>query len=489
MRNTRLAPTSSTLISAVWAISLGVTLCAGPVWAQDEPAPLAEEDAPVEDAPPKKTDAKPKPDAAVAPNEEATPEADAAPQGRHGLTEQQEDALFDPYESVESGPASSAESSRQERALEKPIKEMNQRELLDSGFVFGDSEDSRVRSTATLLALSAGMLGHGVGHWYMGDWRSALLLGAMELSGLTLFLSAGVAPMLYGAEFGASSASRHVMLLGGGLFGASYILDVIGTVQGADPLLFNHPSDNARSASVALKYGYLELGELPVRNVLRADAQLNGGWIYLNADTLQDVGLTISSYGATLGFRPWRLDGVPGTRVEIEGSGDYLQWRQRGRFERLSVWGMAGASLDLGLLSKTLQRVVLGLKAGYLYQWYILPAATRYDQLGAEPAPEQWSQGVGGLPFQMWVSFDLSRRTRVRFDYQRLDGALLHDNSPVFGVPGMQLNYRSTANLDIEVRAEYGSGVGLWGGLRIWASPKDEGSAVESYEDTFEEAD
>lgn len=484
---------SARFIPAMLILSL---MGSSAAFAQDEPAPPftpPDESTEVdpdteEDAEGKKDDPSTVLDDEPKEDKPAKPKPPVEPKTTRGLTEAQEDAVFEIEASDELLQQEDGDTQRLDRSLESPIKSMSDAQLAEAGFVFGDSEDSRVRSTATLLALSAGLLGHGVGHWYMGDRRTAILLGSMEAAGILIFLSSGIAPMLYGADFGASSASRHLLLLGGGFFSASYVLDVVGTIQGADPLLFSNPADAARKVSGALKYGYLELNELPLRNVMRADLELDGGLLYARGRTMQDVGLTVSTYGGLLGVRPWRLEGVPGTRVEIEADVDYLQWRQRGRFERLSVVGMLGGSLDLGLLSKSLQRVVLGLKSGYMYQWYAFPDPTRYDPLGAEPDPQEWTQGLGGLPFSLWVQFDLSRRTRVRMDYSRRDGEFLHDNSPVFGVPGVQLNYRSTANLDIEVRAEYGSGVGLWGGLRVWASPKKPGQSEESFEDEALEA-
>ena len=415
-----------------------------------------------------------------APDQAPSP-ADAA-SARQGLSPQEEDALFQINEGDELLKTEEDDAQRRDRPLEQPIKGMSDAELREAGFVFGDAQDSRVRSTATLLALFPGSLAHGIGHWYMGDRRAAIILAAMETMGLGLFLGAGLSPVVYGADFGASSATRHLMYLGAGLFAASYVLDVVGTIQGADPLLFKHPSDAPRKASVGLKYGYLELGELPIRNVLLADAVGDLGAGYVELRTLQDVGLTLSTYGATLGARPWRHPELPGARLELEVDAEWMQWRQRGRFERVTVAGLVGGSLDLGFLSKTMQRVALGLKTGYLHQWFALPAPTRFNPLEPEPEPSQWSHDAAGLPFMMWVQFDLSRRTRMRMEYTRRDGALLHDGSPALGVPAMQINYRSTANLDIEARADWGSGLGLWAGLRIWAGPSS-GEQIELYEE------
>ena len=73
---------------------------------------------------------------------------------------------------------------------------------------------------------------------------------------------AGLVPMAYGADFGVSPYSRQLMYFGAGLFGASYVLDVIGTAQNSEQLTFTN-SNRVRGATASAKYGYLELGGLP----------------------------------------------------------------------------------------------------------------------------------------------------------------------------------------------------------------------------------
>lgn len=384
------------------------------------------------------------------------------------LTREEEDALFELDERADIGPDANGRRSLIERAREKDIAMMSEQELLDAGFVFGDkSSDSRVRSTATLLALTAGSAFHGIGHWYMGDRNTGIALAMMEAAGVVIAGVAGIIPMAYGADFGVSPYSRQLMYFGAGLFGASYVLDVIGTAQNSEQLTFTN-SNRIRGATASAKYGYLELGGLPIRNVLRGDLALDVGPVYVLGRTVQDVGLQLSTYGGTVGVRVWRSARWPQMSVFLEADSQWLESRSVARFEQLDVVGMLGVSLDLGVFSKHLNQIVWGFKTGYLHQWFAFPDATRADPLTAEQPPAEFSYSLGGIPFEMYVHFNLSARMHARFAYTRRDGDLLQSTDDFLAIPSLQINYRSTEKLDIELKAEYGAGLGLWGGFKYW---------------------
>ena len=384
------------------------------------------------------------------------------------LTDEQEDELFDVDRRGPGGPDAANLNLDEQRDTEKELSSMDEQELRDAGFVFGDqSRGAGARSTGTLLAITAGTLVHGVGHWYLGDQRSATALAIMEGASVLLWSAAGFLPLLSGADFGQAPYSRPLLYSGLGLFGASYVLDVIGTIQGSEQLSFRN-ANRVKGASVGVRYGYLQLDDVDTRNVMRVDLEADAGWGYLLGHSVQDVGLQLSTYQSTLGGRIWRDAKRPQTQVFVEAEGDWLVFRKTGRFERLMAVGRVGGALDLGAFSSHFNRVALGFKGGYLRQWYAFPEAQDYDPLRDASTPEGFAHGVGGLSLETFVHFNLSERMHARFAYTRQDGAFLHDLDARWGVPSVQINYRSAQRLDIEIVGQYGSGLGLWTGLRYW---------------------
>lgn len=400
------------------------------------------------------------------------------------LTEKEEDALFDVDRRGSRGPDSASVNLEDQRDGEKELSLMSQQELRAAGFVFGDqAKGSGARSTGTLLAVTAGAAAHGIGHWYMGDRRSAIALAVMEATGIGLWTAAEFLPLISGAELGKAPYSRPLLYSGIGLFGASYLLDVIGTVQGSEQLSFIN-ANRVKGVSVGVRYGYMQLDDVDIRNVMRVDLEADAGWGYLLGHSTQDVGLQVSTYQSTLGMRLWRDARRPQTQVFVEGEGNWLVFRKLGRFERLMALGRVGGALDLGVFSSHFNRVVIGLKGGYTRQWYAFPAEQDYDPLRDASIPEGFGHSIGGISLETFVHFNLSERMHARFAYTRQDGAFLHDLDARWGVPSIQINYRSAARLDIELIGQYGSGLGLWTGLRYWLWQADKGKRARASDPT-----
>jgi hypothetical protein len=343
-------------------------------------------------------------------------------------------------------------------ADERPLELMDRKELEDSGFEFGTQAGSVDRSTAFILSLSAGTAFHGVGHFYLGDTRSGFFLLGMELVSIGLMASSGI---FFGLTEGASPAAAFfapALQLGLATFIYSYLLDVVGSLQGEDLRLAQNTGWE-RGIGVRAQYGFFEANGLPMRHLIDAVLMGDAGLIYGSAATTQDIFLDASSYRGRIGFRPLRGQD-PLTFVDVEAGGEYFQWQGTGEFGRVSVDGRIGLSYQIGTLYPNFDQFALSGEVGLGNHWYqIAPEGTTTFQVATS---RLW------VPFDVAASMNVSRRLNIRGGYGAPDLSFVPAIHRMLGVAHLGFLYRSTSYGDITLRAEIGDGFGIWLGGSLW---------------------
>lgn len=372
-----------------------------------------------------------------------------------------EEELFErPQVEQETAAPQQSGARRVQRVEEKPLEQMSVNEAQAAGFVFGDPAEESSRTSATFLAATAGFLAHGAGHFYLNENRTAGILLAAEGVSLVLISSAFVWPWLSDGSTASKMYARPALYAGVGLFGLSYLLDVVGTMQNTDIGLPQNTRRH-RGVSVEANYSYLSLEGFgaDTLQLMTAGSTVDLGWGYIGARTDQDVYLDTSAYGLRLGARPWRGPGQQ-TFAFVEADGEWLSYSGVGRFARLGAQGRAGVSMGLGNWISQLRHVAVGASVGYGHQWYRLPQADS-PNMG-------FALSSGYIPFEMFMHLNLTERLNARAAYEHRDGDFLQSNAPGLAVGSLEFLYQSTDRLDLVVRGEYGGGLAFSGGLRVW---------------------
>lgn len=345
------------------------------------------------------------------------------------------------------------------RVDEKPLDSMTVDEAKEAGFVFGSEQEDESRTSATLLAATAGLVVHGAGHWQLEEPRTAGILLATELTGLALIGGA----LGWQAQSDGSPASRvfagPAVFAGTGMFAVSYLADIMGTVQSVE-LGLPQNDTRQRGVSATAEYGFLRLDGYPgsTLQLLTVGSRADLGFGYLEAETAQDIYLDTSRYGADLGWRFWRGPGRHNF-VFVEVEGDALQFRGTGAFQRFGLAAELGLSLDVGQVISQLRHFVVGTSIGWGRHWYQLPG------------PDEEFEGAyrsDFIPFEMFMSLNFNDQLNARLSYERRDGDFLQSDSRLLGMVAAELTFRTGAAADLILRAEAGGGYGLSAGLRVW---------------------
>ncbi len=375
-----------------------------------------------------------------------------------------EDALFEkPQAHTEHQTDESVGQRRIDRLEETPLEQMDHQQARQAGFVFGNSDRESSRTSATFLAATAGLFAHGIGHWYIDERRTAEILVGMEAASVALMGSALLWPYLSDHSPASLVYARPAMYAGLGLFGLSYLLDVIGTMQNTD-IGMPPNTRRTRGISVEAQYNYLSVEGYPTKTlqVLTAESMVDLGWGYVGLRTDQDVFLDTSVYGLTLGARPWRGPGRH-TFLFVDADGELFDFSGQGRFRRLGGQVRAGVSLGLGNWISQLRNVAVGAAIGYGHNWYSLPTGPN--------ASLSTAVSSGYIPFETFVHFNLTDQLNARVAYEHRAGELLQSGPAGLGVASVQFLYQSTDALDLVVGAQLGGGLGITGGLRVWLWP------------------
>lgn len=239
--------------------------------------------------------------------------------------------------------------------------------LREQGFVFSDSAQSTTSRTAALIALTAGIPLHGIGHLWVDDTRTSTALFIAE--GASLLLMSGAALASY-ADEGATSltgVAAPVFQLGFSGFVVSYLLDVVGTLRGTEFLL---PTNflNRPGLYAAISYGFVTQSDTASRHLIRGEAGIDFDVGHASVQTTQNVLLGAADYKATLGARLFRVRRQ--TFLTLDAVGDYYQFSETGSFDRLGIEGRLGGSLDLGAFFGQFNDVAVGMWFGLGRHYY-----------------------------------------------------------------------------------------------------------------------
>ena len=390
---------------------------------------------------------------------EAEPETSESPE--EGAHLEDEEALFDVSEDGEiDEDGESEERDPRERRDDVPLRKMDRKEAEEAGFDFGGRERPTRRTTGALLAATGGLLAHGIGHWYVEDPRTAFTLAAMEGTSLAL-MGSGLAVWLTERDSVAGNAfGKTAFHLGAGLFGISYLIDVLGALQGAR-LRLPENSGHHRGLSVHAGYRYREVTAHPLRHFFVGRIDYDIGRVFGRVRTEQGFQLDVSEYEGEVGVRVIRGEREM-TFGYVELLGGMFQYRGAGEFDRVRGEARMGASLDFGFIAPHLDQLAVGAEAGWGVASHRLPVAER---------PEgRWADLSAFLPAEVYTDMNLSDRLNVRVSYEKRSGDHLQATRALVGVGGIRFRYDSSDLFDLELAGRFGGGYAVHAGigLQLW---------------------
>jgi len=368
--------------------------------------------------------------------------------------------LFDVDDSSEEGPdRGERREAGVRRRSELRLDELSVSEAREAGFEFGDETETGGGGSSVILAATAGTLVHGVGHWYGEDPRTATFLAGTEGVSAAL-IGTGLATWFVEGDTPAGAAvASKTFHLGAGLFGFSYLLDVVGSIRSGD-VESAGTEERLRGLDLRAAYRFLRARGYPLNHHFTGGAEFDFGRVFGRAFTEQEFALDSSMYGAEVGVR-WFRGARRQTFAYAEGSVDFLDFRETGSFERWRGDLRLGLSLDLGLVSPHLEGVSLGAELGYGRSWYT------FDVPSDGSAADLQAQSI---PLEVYSTFGLGERVRARVAYEQAPERRLQATRRLAGIGRAEIVYDSTDLFDLEIGAEFGGGFSFSGGflIHVW---------------------
>ncbi|MFB6373494.1 MAG: hypothetical protein ABEN55_10345 [Bradymonadaceae bacterium] len=373
-------------------------------------------------------------------------------------TFEDEEALFDVAEDGEGDEEGEGDERRERQRRDgKPLRDMDREEARKAGFDFGGPEQPTARTTGALLAATGGLLVRGIGHWYVDDTRTALTLAALEGTSLAL-MGSGLVTWVTTSETVAGSAfGKTAFHMGAGLFGISYLIDVLGALQGGRLRL---PSNTGRSdgLSVHAGYQYRATPVYPLRHFFVGRVDYNVGRFFGTVRTEQQFQLDYSEYVGELGVRIIRGKRQM-TFGYVELLGDASSYRGDGRFDRLRGEVRLGASLDFGLVAPHLDQLAVGAEIGGGLTGHRIATPDTDSLQSPVTAPY--------IPAEVYTDMNLSERFNVRLSYEKRAGGPLQGTRALAGVGGLRFRYDSSQLFDLELAGRLGAGYSIHAGLSV----------------------
>jgi hypothetical protein len=360
---------------------------------------------------------------------------------------EERDPFFD-----ESSPRRSSENVE-----DKPLEAMTEAEMREAGYIFSDRDRSDLGSTGTVLALTVGAAVHGVGHLYVGDEATGLFLMAVEAASILALIGSGVTVVATGNADGTVAFSSSLFKLGVSGFFASWILDILGTLQG-DTLTFPINRGPERGMHATIGYRLVDVDGTPMNHGFDADIAFDNDWVQVGAGTTQDVLLNLQQYSGRVGTRPL----VGGSRLTWLGTdvqGAYTRYTGFGEFGQLDLDARLNFSVGMLAVSSSFDQISLGGSVGW---------GRRFLQT---PNPENrlvFGDSRDRFLFDLHGELGVTERLSSRVGYRNADGILFPAESPFIGITYLDLVYRSAGFGDLILGAAFGNGVMLTAGGRMW---------------------
>lgn len=341
----------------------------------------------------------------------------------------------------------------------RPRDSMSRVELKEAGFVFEDMLDLQARAQATLFAMTAGAVIHGAGHWQLGDRRTALALLGMEAAGITMIAGGLILAINPSGLPALDERRRELWHLGIGVVAMSWLIDVFGTAYHDD---LGIPRATAREIGwgAGINYEYWRPKNLSLRHAAAAHVAAKTRRLHLHLQSTQELGYGMSDYALTGRWFPL-VGSSPQTRLGLEISPRYLQYRLDEPFERGQLTLSLIGALDLGRFFPHLDQMSAGFELGLGARMYRFP--TPDDDVWTP-----WRYGGWFLPLRLFLALNLTEALRLQVAFERQQGKWLEQKPSRIGVPVLELSYRSTQRLDLTFFFALGDGAALGAGLTFW---------------------
>jgi len=326
-------------------------------------------------------------------------------------------------------------------------------ELQEAGFVFGADANLTTSSTATLVALIAGIPIHGIGHFWIDDKRTATALLVSEGISIVAMLASGGYIILDGYSGTMSGVAASVFELGLSTFVMGYLLDVIGTVQGSDRE-FTLNTRNSPGLHAEISYGFLSTSQIPTRHLLKADLGLNTESFFAGAEGTSDIDTDSIDARLRIGARLLRQQ--PQTFLLVEALGDVHTFRETGAFWRTGLEGRVGGSLDLGTFFTQLNQVALGFWVGMGRHFF------RFDEAFAL----DFKDGTNYLGHQVYMHFNATDNLNIMVSHGRHPAWYIGPMNNLVGATDLEVLYRTNFGR-LRIGTTLGNGVGIWLGGQL----------------------
>ncbi len=342
--------------------------------------------------------------------------------------------------------------------VDPPVEEdatLSYDEAIAQGYDPRPPEDVNGSLTASLLALGPGLAVHGIGHLYLDETRTGVLLLLTELTALLLIVGGAAADIVTEGSGSVATATDALTHTGVVLFLGSWLADIVGSFTGTVP--FDPDSTRVEGSVFGVAYRYTDSPLDAFRHHLVARLSIDLGWLYIRP--LIDV-------EASLGAREGELD--VGTRL-VRGDDPHehlavgLVARRRENepdgFAVSGVMGYAWAKADLGRFMRTLRHVYIAGRLGYGTDGY------QFTRAGAAPsffADVEFTDTR--LLLQSGLGFNTGENTHMLLLWSQ-DTVGDTPPDPELGLFELGLQHRYLDTLDIEVELTLGDGFAVWLGL------------------------
>lgn len=316
--------------------------------------------------------------------------------------------------------------------------------LKAQGFVFSDTATAATSTTAAIVAMTAGIPLHGIGHLWVEDTRTATTLFVAE--GVALGLM-GTAALLRYADDGASSwtgVAAPLFQLGFGTFVISYLLDVIGTLQGTE-LLLPRNIRNQVGLRAGVEYGFVTSAVTQSRHFIRAHAEIDADLVRAQLETTQNLLLGQAEYRGLLGVRLFRPR--PQTFIHVDLGGEYFGFSELGQFDRITAEARLGGSLDLGTFFSQFDEVAVGTWIG---------AGRHFHRFG-----DDFNATTDFLAHRVYFHMNLTQRLNLTMGHGSHPSLLVPPVTRLMGVSDVEFRYLTEFG-ELGFRAELGDGLGMW---------------------------
>lgn len=344
--------------------------------------------------------------------------------------------------------------ARPTRAVE--LEAMGEAALREQGWVFDARTIQQGSATGVLLALSAGSLWHGFGHFWIGDRTTARRLAALEGIGVAMLLSGWAMQAGGGGRDGWQAGGRALVVPGAGAFLVSWLADGLGTLKGtADGLPTN--SAEVPGLSVEVLYSLIPDRSLGTTNfgVVRLPLYLSRWVLVPEAELATDLDLIgLGVYG---GHR-WPLSRrFPQAFLET-GAGVRDEVVRSSRSGRTLVGGRLMMSWDMGALASHLDGLVWRTAIEGVMETQTFGSGG-WQRLVADQ--RQWH-----VPVEFSAGANVGTGIHLSAGYRMRRDTLVGAASSRFGSVWGRASFAPVGRLGFELMLERGAFSRVWLGLR-----------------------